>query len=74
MAEYKMTWDERMERAKDLIAFLSAFDIPLDDAQNICSIAYAKIKGTGVSEYKKAGASMSVFAGLYDDQQKGLNS
>ncbi len=72
MTGYVLTWDERKERAKDLIAFLSAFDIPFTDAQNILSMAYQDIRVMRPATYLDAGKDMSVFAGLVDAGQKGI--
>lgn len=69
--EYQLTWDERKEKALDLIGFLAAFDVPFSDAQNILSIAYHHSKSMTAAAYKHEGKGMALFATMAQQETEG---
>lgn len=65
---FKLTWDERKEKAIDVIGFLAAWGVGRDDAENIISIAYGEIKTWDASRFVDSGHELLKYMSIMQPQ------
>jgi hypothetical protein len=65
----KMTWDERKEKALEMIAFLSAFEICLTDAQSILAQAYQTCLHQTEADYNANGKQLGAMVSFLKSAQ-----